>query len=442
MNQNTIVIGAGAAGLAAGSALQAAGQQVTLLEARNQIGGRVWTDRSFVEQPIENGAEFIHGDRAITWQWVQALSASTVKIAKYTSYAYEHQGRLYRYQQALQWAGFEQVPFLEDRVAQASLEAGDRCLADWLAELNLAPSAQCVVGRLLANSHLTEPANLSLADLAHEAKVHQAGQGNFRVLGGYDRLLAALAAGLPIQLNTAVQAIDWQQTPVKVVAVNPQRQTIELTADQVVITVPLSLLQQQAIAFTPPLPQSKVQAIQSLSMGAAIKLQLAFSQPFWQPDLSLFVGLGAIPVWWAPGYQRPGFPPVLTAFVGGQSALALNAVSEAEALEVGLSDLCRLFGNHAPRQRFDKGRRISWLDDPWARGGYSFVTPGAFGSRHVLAQPLANRLFFAGEATVTDSNPATVHGAIETGQRAAREILQPSGEGLERQTRIVSTSAD
>jgi monoamine oxidase len=402
----------------------------------------VWTDRSFVEQPIENGAEFIHGDRAMTWRWVQGLSAGTVPIPKYTSYAYEHQGQLHSYQQALQWAGFQQVPCLEDQIAQADLGAGDRCLSDWLAELNLAPPAQHLVGRLFANSHLTEPANLSLADLAHEAKVHQAGHGNFRVAGGYDRLLAALGAGLPIQLNTAVQAIDWQQAPVKVVAVNPQGQTIELTADQVVITVPLSLLQQQAIAFTPALPQSKIQAIQSLRMGAAVKLQLVFSQPFWQPEVSLLVGLGAIPVWWAPGYQRPGFPPVLTAFVGGQSALALNAVSEAEALEIGLNDLCRLFGNHVPRQLFDKGRRISWLDDPWARGGYSFVTPGAFGARHVLAQPLANRLFFAGEATVTDSNPATVHGAIETGQRAAREILQSSGELWERQIRIGGDSAD
>ncbi len=438
MNQDTIVIGAGAAGLAAGSALQAAGQRVAILEARNRIGGRVWTDRSFIEHPIENGAEFIHGDRAITWQWVSALNASTVQIAKYTSYAYENNGQLYSYQQALQWAGFEQLPYLEDRVAQADLAAGDRSLSDWLAELHLAPPAQQLVGRLLANSHLTEPAHLSLADLAHEAKVHQAGSGNFRLQGGYDRLLEALAAGLSIQLSTVVQAIDWQQRPVKVVAINPQGQTVDLTAEQVVITVPLSLLQQQAIAFTPCLPQQKMQAIQSLRMGAALKLQLVFSQPFWQPDLSLFVGLGAIPVWWAPGYQRPGFPPLLTAFVGGQSALALNAVSEAEALEIGLSDLCRLFGSKAPRQLWQQGRRISWLDDPWARGGYSFVSPGAFGARHLLAQPLANRLFFAGEATVTNSNPATVHGAIETGQRAAQEILQLSGELAEGQTRIVS----
>ncbi len=424
MHRKILVIGAGAAGLAAGSTLQAAGQQVTILEARNRIGGRVWTDRSLIGQPLENGAEFIHGDRAITWEWVKAISASAVKISKYTSYAYESKGQLYNYQQALQWAGFEQIPHLEDWVAQAEIGTGDRSLSDWLSELDMPAAVQRLAGRLLANSHLTEPENLSLADLAHEAKVHQAGKGNFRVQGGYDRLLAALAEGLSVQLGTAVQSIDWRQTPVQVGAVNSLGQTLELTADQVVITVPLSLLQQQAIAFMPALPAPKMEAIQSLSMGPAVKLQLVFSQPFWQSEISLFVGLGAIPVWWVPGYQRSGFPPVLTAFVGGQSALALNAVSEAEAIEMGLNDLCRLFGSNVPRQQLRQARRISWLDDPWARGGYSFVTPGNFGARHLLAQPLKNRLFFAGEATVTDSNPATVHGAIATGRRAAYEILQ------------------
>jgi monoamine oxidase len=419
------VIGAGAAGLAAAAALQAAAQSVTILEARNRIGGRVWTDRSLITQPLENGAEFIHGDRAITWEWVKALTAATVRIAKYTSYAYESHGQLYTYQQGLQWAGFQQLPHLEDWLAQADLGSGDRSLSDWLSELEMAPVAQQLAGRLLANSHLTEPEHLSLADLAHEAKVHQAGKGNFRVQGGYDRLLSGLAEGLSIQLGTAVQSINWQQTPIKLGVVNPQGQAIELRADQVIITVPLSLLQQQAIAFTPALPAPKMQAIQSLSMGPAIKLQFVFCHPFWDSEISLFVGLGAIPVWWVPGYQRPGFPPVLTAFVGGQAALALNAISEAKAIEVGLNDLCRLFGTDAPRQQLRQARRISWLDDPWARGGYSFVTPGHFGARHVLAQPLDHRLFFAGEATVTDSNPATVHGAIETGQRAAEQVLRP-----------------
>jgi monoamine oxidase len=424
-HRNIVVIGAGAAGLAAAAALQAAAQSVTILEARNRIGGRVWTDRSLIAQPLENGAEFIHGDRAITWEWVKALTAATVRIPKYTSYAYESQGQLYTYQQGLQWAGFQQLPHLEDWLAQADLGSGDRSLSDWLSELAMAPVAQQLAGRLLANSHLTEPEHLSLADLAHEARVHQAGKGNFRVQGGYDRLLSGLAEGLSIQLGTAVQSIDWQQTPIKLGVVNPQGQTIELRADQVIITVPLSLLQQQAIAFTPALPAPKMQAIQSLSMGPAIKLQFVFGQSFWDSEISLFVGLGAIPVWWVPGYQRPGFPPVLTAFVGGQAALALNAISEAKSIEVGLNDLCRLFGSDAPRQQLRQARRISWLDDPWARGGYSFVTPGQFGARHVLAQPLEHRLFFAGEATVTDSNPATVHGAIETGQRAAEQILCP-----------------
>ena len=88
-----------------------------------------------------------------------------------------------------------------------------------------------------------------------------------------------------------------------------------------------------------------------------------------------------------------------------------------------MADLCWLFKSDAPRHLFVKGRSVSWINDPWSRGGYSYVPVGAYGARQILAQPVQNALFFAGEATVTESSPATVHGAIETGMRAAREIL-------------------
>lgn len=419
-----LIIGAGAAGLAAGSALQAAGQRVILLEARNRIGGRVWTDRKFVSVPLENGAEFIHGDRVSTWQWVKALAAPTIPIPKYTSYLYEAEGQLHTYEQALNWQGFEQLPRLNQMLATVDAQERDRSFQDWLTELKLAPTSQKLIGKLIANSYLTEPENLSLADLVDEARVDQSGQGNFRLPEGYDQILNALSQGLAIELNTPVDWIDWRQTPLRVRATNALSHPVEFTADQILITVPLSLLQQQLIRFTPPLPNQKTEAIQALSMGAAVKLQLAFSEPFWPAEISLVVGTEAIPVWWSPGFRRPGFPAVLTAFVGGAAAIALNLLSETTAVEKGLADLCRLFSSDTPRHYFRQGRRISWLNDPWARGGYSYIAPGAFGARAILAHPLQERLFFAGEATVTDNNPGTVHGAISSGWRAAQEILE------------------
>lgn len=95
---------------------------------------------------------------------------------------------------------------------------------------------------------------------------------------------------------------------------------------------------------------------------------------------------------------------------------------EAQAIEVMLDDLCRLFQTDAPRKTIQTGRIIRWADDEWARGGYSFVPTGAYDSRAELARAVDGVLHFAGEATVTASNPATVHGAIESGWRAAAEI--------------------
>ncbi|KGF73302.1 hypothetical protein DO97_20980 [Neosynechococcus sphagnicola sy1] len=365
----TLIIGAGAAGLAAGSTLEAAGQAVTLLEARNRLGGRVWTDRSFSNFPIENGAEFIHGDRALTWQWVRELGAETIPVPKFSSYAYEQDGTLYRYEDVITWPDLPRVFGLEDQeLATIDPLAADRSLQTWLSQLGLTPQAQRIGAHLLANLYLAAPEHLGVADWAHEMRVHHAGTGNFRLRDGYDHVLHHLAQGLTIHQQTAVQSVRWDVTPLEIRAI-AQGQPVLYTADQVVITVPLALLQQQTIDFTPALPTAKQQAIQALRMGPAVKLQLAFRECFWEPEVSLYMGLGTVPVWWSPSYQRPDAHPVLTAFVGGARALALNAVSEAEALQLAVADLCRLFGSDRPRQDLVKGRRISWIDDPWTRGG-------------------------------------------------------------------------
>jgi monoamine oxidase len=440
---NIVIIGAGAAGLAAGTALRDVGHTVTLLEARDRVGGRVWTNRAFADFPIENGAEFVHGDRAATWDYLHEMNARTIAVGARVSFAYELGGKWVTYDEAMHNPDLARVLQLEEHeLAGLDPNAPDRSVRDWVASLGLTAEAQRMANQFLSHPYLAEPDEIGVADLAHEMRVHHSGAGNFRVYDGYDRVMQHMARGLDIRFNTVATRVQWSETGAIVEAEgirvenHPTEQvSARFPADKVIITVPLSLLQKDAIRFDPALPEEKRRAIHALRMGPVVKLHLAFSEMFWQMDISphagpgigIYIGSGPVPVWWSPALGRdpgvlPAYEHVFAAFVGGRRALALDEMSEAGAINAALEDLCRMFGSDAPRRCFTRGERISWQTDPFARGGYSFAPVGAYGARQAMAKSVGDVLFFAGEACVTESNPATVHGAIESGWRAAKEI--------------------
>jgi len=316
---------------------------------------------------------------------------------------------------------------------------------DWVASFHLAPAAGHSAMRFMAHPYLAEPEEMGVADIAHEARVQHAGSGNFRIHAGYDVVIQHLASGLDVRLNTAVTHIDWGERPSGgssdgVVVHTAASQALRASA--VIVTVPLPVLQQDALTFDPPLPEAKRHAIQALRMGPVVKLHLLFRERFWPDDTSIFSGSGDMPVWWPPAFGRERSedqpPHVLTAFVGAKRALALDAMTNEAVADHALNALCQMFTraphgevgaqpeyvSDLPRRTFIKLERVSWQTDPWARGGYTFVPTGAYGARQALAEPVGGRVFFAGEATVFDSNPATVHGALESGWRAAREVMR------------------
>ncbi|GAB4421829.1 MAG: NAD(P)/FAD-dependent oxidoreductase [Anaerolineae bacterium] len=409
-----VIIGAGMAGLAAAQRLHQAGLPALALEARQRVGGRVWTDRS--RGIVEFGAEFIHGKKAVTWDLIRQAGLTATLwppealADSATAYRFACQGRLL--------PSSSDVPARTENLYELveHYEGPEQSAAELM--ISLAPAddlaAQFALRRL-ANVEAADVTRLSAQALGLDRRKDTAGWGDdFHVNDGYDSLATFLAQGLEVRLNTAITQIDWNETGAMLHLANGQ--TIQ--ARRVIVTVPLGVLQAGTLRFCPALPPEKEQAISALAMGSVTKLALWFEQAFWPPFAFLHSD-GIVPAWW-PVYSEQG--AVLMGYTGGPAALKLAALGNEAAIEQGLAEVTALFGS-AARETFVKGQLVDWSSDPWARGGYTYTPVGAGNARAELATPVANTLFFAGEATCTNGHPATVHGAIESGWRAVDEIL-------------------
>jgi monoamine oxidase len=399
---------------------------VIVLEARDRIGGRVWTDHQFGPVPVERGAEFIHGEQAYTWAWVRRAGAHTEPVTRWAGRRLvQEDGRLVGPDVFEQRADLAPLFTLEEQLA--AYRGPDIALAAWLAKRNFSPLAAHIADMRVAHSNCATPDTISVAELAHELRFSDKGPGDFHILEGYDHVLAAIAAGLDIRLGMAALSIRWSPDGIEVTAAERwnvqtlERSNVQFTARHAVVTLPLGVLKAGRVAFDPPLPAAKQQAIGALNMAPAMKLILRFDEPFWDDEMTFLTAGDPVPVWWT---VRPG-APLLTGFVTGPRAARLAAQGSAGVLEQGLAVLEGIFGA-APRRLLADHLLVDWTADEWARGGYSSVPPGQHGMRAQLAEP-AGALHFAGEATVFANNPATVHGALHSGARAARHIIEQVG---------------
>lgn len=409
---DVIIIGAGAAGLAAAQHLKAAGVNTLVLEARHRLGGRIWTDHTY--GPVELGAEFIHGEHASTWQVISpaGLEAETWPRGRQKGEAnydlFARHGRL--------------LPdkSLPNRVSslfeQVTTYAGpERSTQDLLLSLAGADDeAFLFTANGLACIEAAEVARLSAPAISYERALNTAGWENYHITAGYDALPALLAQGIEVRFNTAVTQIEWGDTHARLELRNGQT----LTARQVIVTVPLGVLQSGQPRFLPALPEAKQQAIERLAMGHVTKLVLHFNRTLW-PEFTFLRTDGFVLAWWSAGTAAA---PVLMGYTGGPAALKLATLGQERAIEQGLQELSQILGDEL-RSAFVAGRLVDWSIDPWSLGAYTYTPVGAGQARADLAAPLAPTLFFAGEATSTNGHVATVHGAIETGWRAAAELL-------------------
>lgn len=298
----------------------------------------------------------------------------------------------------------------------------DESFEAYLTRVGFTPDQLYYTRRSWGNAAGDDIARISAAHTLNEMTDDSAGTGDYRVVDGYDQLLHLLAEGVDIRLNTVVASIAWNDTSVTVTTT----QGDTYTADRILITLPLGVLQADHVRFTPELPQRKRDAIHALTMGAGAKLIFRFDDPVLPDGIMAFYSAHNPPMWWSPSFGREGFAgQVITAFVTGDWARELLADGDEAALERAFGVLERELERKLPAPR--AVHVMNWSADPYALGGYSVVPPGAAWARQALAEPVADRLFWAGEATAPGAWSATVHGAYASGRRAAAEMLAHMG---------------
>jgi monoamine oxidase len=429
-----LVIGAGAAGLAAAATLAEGGTRVCILEARDRIGGRILTRiEPDVSIPLELGAEFIHGRAPVTQRWLRRFNTPLVdaaekhvsvragKVVDEDSHFEDMKRGLQRVRRPKSDIAF--ADFLESPAVRKLLRPATRRFARRLAEGFDAADAT----RASTFAILDEWAGTSAADAP-----------TFRPQRGYGGLVSAIAADfdptrIHLHLNTIVNEVQWRRGRVDVRATHFGK-AVQFSAARTIVTLPIGVLQQppqapNAVRFDPVL-RDKQRALHGIASGPVIKIMLTFREAFWEEVLDgkfrdaafLHAHDMPFPTFWS---ALPVRTPVLAAWCGGPNAARLAGRNHAEIVEHALASLTMMFGNRRQLMSELSGAHVhDWQSDPFACGAYSYVTVGGAGARAALARPVRGTVFFAGEATDTTGEAATVAGALQSGERAARQALK------------------
>ena len=438
-NPDVIIVGAGMAGLAAARTLAESGLRVLVVEARNRVGGRVFTERTPEGALVEHGAEFIHGRAPELWSLIEESGSETV----------ERSGAML--QEEARGEGLtaddgndEDDEFFSALDQLKDLPGEDLAFADWLEQSNVPQWQREALTGYVEGFNAADARTISAQALGVQQKAEDALQGDraWHLPAGYSQPAEHLAnraraAGAEIRLSYEVDAIRWRRGKVVI-----SHRLQDIRASRCLITLPLGVLQ-AANAGSPhsvriePEPKALFEA-RRLAMGQVVRFTMIFRDRWWEranePNPQalqtmhfLFTRERMPPVWWTRHPERESLP-TLVGWSGGPQCEPLRTKTEAELTNIACNELAQIFAlpEGEIRASLISLHTFDWSSDPFARGAYSYVPAGALDASEKMTLPEANTVFFAGEHTDTTGNWGTVHAAIRSGLRAAQQILRAS----------------
>jgi monoamine oxidase len=424
---DVIIIGGGVAGLAAAAELARKNFRVVLLEARERLGGRIFTTRpKGWGRAIELGAEFIHEGNPPLWRIVRQHRLRTRGMQR-RHWLYED-GKLVRMDDLA-----ERIERVTSRIDEKRV--GTRSFADFLQKERgkISEEDATVAAGFIEGFEAAPMREMSARAVAGTTLDDEK---QFQLPGGYDGVVNALAdsarrAGVNLRLNAIVRAIEWRRG-----AVTVRTGRKAFTAKAAIVTLPLGVLQRRgarrgAVRFEPVL-REKQKVLATMGVGHVIRLVVRFDARKWRRIGSTRLpvkktgGFGfihsripGVPVWWSL-YDDA----IVTGWAGGPAALALEGCSRRGIFEQALGSLAHLLGTSktALRAAVIDWQTHNWSQDPFSGGAYSFTAAGHDDAAARLREPVQHTLFFAGEAMAEGEETGTVHGALSSGLRAAHEV--------------------
>jgi monoamine oxidase len=398
------IIGAGAAGLGAAHALKKAGVSFIVLEARDRVGGRGHTIMASPEITFDLGCGWLHS----------ADKNSFVGIAEQLGFEVDRTlppwrdravGKAFPQDERMQFIAA--LDAFYDRAYEAAQNGLDAPASDYLEPGNRWNPMIDAVSTYVNGCELDQESILDM-DAYEDTNI------NWRVRRGYGALMAAYGAVPPVAFNCAVTLIDHSAKRLRI-----ETSQGVLTADKVIITVPTSLIARETIKFHPALP-SKIEAAAGLPLGLADKVVLALADAEALPKDGNLRG-ATMRTEMGTYHLRPFGQPCIEGFFGGRYAQTLEDAGDGAIAAASIDEIASFLGNDI-RRKLTPLKESRWAHDPFALGSYSHALPGQAHQRAVLAAPVDDRLFFAGEATSLNFF-STAHGAHDSGERTAKEVL-------------------